>query len=233
MFSYLSTILLFTIFSRFCLSERIELGTLQLHPPSHDPKDFIEVCNLHLNNNNDVLDVHLENLNTQETISYDEYCLSFKPIEGRDFHCFNYFQKSADIPLQGTIYLSFKVNTTLLDYITFTPDTSGKLSVRLIPSMKLGEPKPKFYSNNSKQKQPVEAQVFEEDREEIELEKEAEKLKDVLQFDASNRKDDKFQEIIPPRYIKADKKTFIERNWKYILLPSIFFIVIGNLALGD
>lgn len=242
--SHFSFVLLLSFFfAETCASQRFNIGTLLVHPPDYEPQDVIEVTNLYIDLDNNILTVDIDNLATQEIIPYEEYCLSFTSTTGAGFHCFNYFQSNKNKPLHGTLSLSFKNNTTSIDDITFIPEERGNLYVKLVPSLKLGDPKPKLHTNDSnKEKQLIEKQIAEIEKREAEELKEKETLQQLTQNtdnenenenENDNDNDNEFQEIVSPNKLKVHKKTFIERNWMYIIPPSILFIIIGNVALGE
>lgn len=167
------------------------------------------------------------------------WCLSLHSQLGDELtapglECFNYFkligQFSSIRDLAGELSLALDAEHQIVS-ANFYPKEKGGLSLSISKSYKLPHPQPRLrldgktdatdhveapQENTKEKKSKPKAKNLDNDKE------------DETVLNDDELKD--FQEIVKPRGLYSDEKTFIERYWVYIVPPMLVFFVVGNLG---
>lgn len=225
----------------------IEVGTFSLfvHSPVDSLSTLSELATIHINKTQGTITPELKVLqNEKNNLKMDHYCLSLmaESVDSScNFPCFNYFEVLNENNVYGTIGIEITDTSDecIIEGVTFTPSNFKELEVKIIHSLKLADSKVRLSINENKReniefekrKKEFDQVRREEQKEENdELERLEKRRNVVLDHGSTNNE---FQEIILPKGIYADNRTFIERNWVFIIPPTVIVFIMGNLLIGS
>lgn len=168
------------------------------------------------------------------------WCLSLHSQPGDELtapglECFNYFkligQFSSIRDLAGELSLALDAKHQIVS-ANFYPKEKGGLSLSISKSYKLSHPQPRLRLDG-KTDATDDVDISQKNTKEKERSKPEAKNLNNDKEDETGLNSDKlkdFQEIVKPRGLYSDEKTFIERYWIYIVPPMLVFFVVGNLG---
>lgn len=222
---------------------------LKLHHPKCLIKNGITMAKFNLDSNAEsnitsISDVQLFEYPVVDAADHDSWCLSLiSESNDLNFECFNFFKLLNFIDHENNNIigeLSINLNTegdTISD-VTFYPLHINKFRIKLNKVFKLSEPqlhlslKPIEEENKEavveKPKKKVESKQNKKDKRE-KMEK-PRIIEDSYDYDQEMKE---FQEIVKPRGLYSENRTFIERYWVYIVPPAVILFVVGNLVAGN
>lgn len=150
--------------------------------------------------------------------------------EGQRLDCFNYFRSASHFlfseELTGELSLTLDTEH-LIQSATFYPRKTPGLFLSVNKIYRLAEPQPRLRLDGRTDPAGVDVPLKQE-KNAKNLKSEDFQNKDENRKDADDMKE--FQEIVKPRGLYSDDKTFIEKYWMYIVPPMLVFFIVGNLG---
>ncbi|ODQ48228.1 hypothetical protein PICMEDRAFT_16039 [Pichia membranifaciens NRRL Y-2026] len=214
---------------------------LLIHPVGVSSANGYPLSNLSINSS--TIDSQLllnKALATKDlTESPNGWCLSLRSqpsdeLTASGLECFNYFKPVQSLSthnIAGELGLVLDVEHKIVS-VNFYPKEKGGLSLHISKSYEISDPQPRLRldgktdatddvdipKKSTKKQKNLEpkGKILEENKED-ETSLETDELKD-------------FQEIVKPRGLYSDEKTFIEKYWVYIVPPMLVIFVVGNLG---
>ncbi|KAG0684503.1 hypothetical protein C6P42_001645 [Pichia californica] len=175
--------------------------------------------------------------------TYPGWCLSFLSLENSlndDLWCFNYFKSLPDY--SGNLFITVDNDSTHIISSNYIPNKEGtRISLKIENSYSIPNPQPRLRLGgpvdptiNPQSSDSEELESKEKERKREEYKKNKQEQKDAGQEVRNQIIDDEmmkdFQEVVKPKGIYSDNKTFIEKYWMYIIPPVLAFFILGNLG---
>lgn len=187
------------------------------------------------------------NINAQQLVDLKNnnelgWCMSLVSKESPSLKCFNYMKSFNQVKtnsgntIKGDLLINLNNDFDITSANYYSVD-NGKLSLKIQPSFKLAEPQPRLKlpvgGANDLSIGDIEEQLEIESKENANGKGKKDNKKDTnKKIETTDDDMEDFEEVVKPKGIYSNDKTFIETYWMYIFPPMIAFFIFGQMGLN-